>query len=309
MKRTQKRILGFSGLALVIGVTIFAAFLPNPEVLAASSVTDTVIIRVISGSPSAEITGLASGSTIISADQHININFDHLRSYDVVVKFKDKDGNEHTKIVRSGPTEDETGTYPLDFIALSNEFGFGEYTIIVEGEGTDGSTIPGDSIEFSYYPVIAAVDKDAETGLTYLNLDYEPYEEGGPGKVSKLEINIYDENGKLMTPISPIVVYAPNTRVEIPFEEYELESGKYRLEITAFNPDNEDLYTPYNTSTDYNAIPVPDAGTPDTGGLFGSLNISKIDYLATGLLIFSVVGISAFVFIVKRSHRNNKRRR
>ena len=38
-------------------------------------------------------------------------------------------------------------------------------------------------------------------------------------------------------------------------------------------------------------------------------NISKIDYLATGLLIFTVVGIGAFVFIVKRSHRNNKRRR
>ena len=316
MKRTQKRILGFIGLALVTGVTVFAAFLPNPGVSAVSSVTDTITIRVIGYSPSADITGLPSGSTVVSSDQHLNVNYEHLDNYDVIVEYTDRNNVLHTKMLRSGPAGEETGTYPIDFNSiLDDEYGFGEYKISVVGEGVDGAPIPGDSIEFYFYPVLATVDKDKETGLTYLNLDYDEYTtEEGTGKVSKLEINIYDKDGMLMTPISPIIVNAPDKRIEIPFEEYELESGKYRIEITAFNPGNEDLYTPYLTSADYKATPVPDAGTPDadvpnTGKLFGSLNISKADYLITGLLIFATIGFAGFVFIVKRSHRSNKRRK
>ena len=53
-------------------------------------------------------------------------------------------------------------------------------------------------------------------------------------------------------------------------------------------------------------IVVP--STADTGGLFKNLNISRTDYLVTGIGLFLVVGIGSIVFISKHN-RSNKRRK
>lgn len=313
MKKTQKKIIGLTGLALVIAVTIFAAFLPNPGASAVSSVTDTIIVRVVGSTPSAEILNPASGSTFVSSAQTININYEHVQSLDILVRFKDRNGVEHTKLLHTGDVTDVTGSLSYDFNELADEFGFGEYTVLVSGTGVDGTPLPGDSVNFLFVPVLANVEKDPESEKTYLDLDYDPYTEDGAGKVSSLEINIYDENGNLVESLSPITVNAPDTRVEIPFSEYDLKSGKYSIEITAFGKSGDDLYKPYVTSTDYEAKEwsgeevVPDANVPNTGSLFESLNISKADYLITGAIIFFIAGISAFAFIIKRSHSSNKK--
>ena len=313
MKKTQKKIIGLTGLALVIAVTIFAAFLPNPGASAISTVTDTITIRVIGSAPAAEILSPVSGATFVSSAQTINTNYEHVQSLEILVRFKDRNGAEYTKLLHTGGVTDETGSLSYDFNELADEFGFGEYTILVSGIGVDGIPLPGDSVNFLFVPVLANTEQDPESEKTYLNLDYDPYTEDGTGKVSSLEINIYDENGNLVESLSPITVNAPDTRVEIPFSEYDLKSGKYSIEITAFGKSGDDLYKPYVTSTDYEAKEwsgeevVPDANVPNTGSLFESLNISKADYLITGAIIFFIAGISAFAFIIKRNHSSNKK--
>ena len=47
---------------------------------------------------------------------------------------------------------------------------------------------------------------------------------------------------------------------------------------------------------------------PNTGGLFGALNISKTDYLITGVIVFLLTGIFGAVFIAKRQKKISRRR-
>ncbi len=315
MKKTQKKILGLSGLALVTAVTVYAALLPNPGASALSSVTDTITVRVIGNAPSAEITNPASGSVFVSSSQIIKVNYEHIKDLDILLKYIDLSGAIHTKLIRSGAVDEETGSFMFDFNTLDDEFGFGEYTISVSGTGIDNTPIPGDSVSFVYTPVLASAAQDSETGKTYLDLEYDPYTEGGTGKVDSLEINIYDDEGNLVSSISPILVDAPEKRVELPFGEHDLKSGKYRVEIAAFGRSGDELYTPYDTTADYKAKVQPgeddssDIYVPDTGSLLSSLNISRVDYLITGAMIFLIVGVSAFAFILRRSKANGRKRR
>lgn len=307
MKKTKKRILGYSGLILLTAVTIYAAFLPNPNASAVSSMTDSITVRVIGNAPSAEIITPASGETTVRSDWPIKIDYENTKSLDVVLEYTDRDGIIHTKLLRSGPIEGgETGSLAFDFNTLSEEFGFGDYTLRLSGVGVDNVALPGDSVTFSYTPVLADVVQDADSGKTFVNLDYEPYIEGGSGKVSSLEINVYDENGVLVEALSPIIVSAPNKRVEIPFSAHDLKSGKYHISITAFGPDHDDLYAPYIVSTDYESN---DIEVPNTGSLFSTLNASKTDFLITGAGIFIIIGVSSFIYVLKRSKQGTKRRR
>ena len=307
MKKTKKRFLGYSGLALLTAVTIYAAFLPNPNASAVSSMTDSITVRVIGNAPSAEIITPASGETTVRSDWPIKINYENTKSLDVVLEYTDRDGTIHTKLLRSGPVEGgETGSLAFDFNTLSEEFGFGDYTLRLSGVGVDNVALPGDSVNFSYVPVLADVTQDSDSGRTFVNLEYDPYSEDGPGKVTSLEINVYDENGQLVEALSPIIVNAPNKKVEIPFSAHDIKSGKYRIDVIAYGVEQDELYNPYITSTEYEPN---DVAVPNTGSLFSTLNASKTDFLITGAGIFIIIGVSSFIYVLKRSKQETKRRR
>jgi hypothetical protein len=307
MKKIQKRFLGYSGLALLTAVTIYAAFLPNPNVSAASSITDTITVRVIGNAPSAEVVTPASGETTAHPNWPINIDYENTRTLDVTLEYKDRNGNIRTKLLRSGPVEGgETGSLSFDFGPLGEEFGFGDYTLRLSGIGIDNVGLQGDSVNFMYVPVLADVTQDADSGKTFVDLDYDPYSEEGPGKVASLEINVYDENGQLVEALSPIIVNAPNKKVEIPFSAHDIKSGKYRIDIIAYGVEQDELYSPYITSTEYEPN---DVAVPNTGSLFSTLNASKTDFLITGAGIFIIIGVSSFIYVLKRSKQETKRRK
>ena len=162
-------------------------------------------------------------------------------------------------------------------------------------------------------PVTANVTEDQSTGDPKIDLDYDP-DNGSPeddGKIAKIEINIYDENGNLMDP-SPITIEAPNKSIELPFSEYGYPSGKYAIEITAYDRHGKVLYNSYIMYYVYDAatptpIPVPDAGSPDTGGLFQGSNIARGDLLVTGLLIFLALSLGGVIFILRRDKKSQKK--
>ncbi|MBR2840059.1 hypothetical protein IKE82_01890 [Candidatus Saccharibacteria bacterium] len=307
MKKTHKKILGFLGLVSVVAMTIFAALLPTPSASATetATVTDVIQVRVLDETPSVSITNPKSGDLITSLDEPITIDYVYLRNYDVTVTYIDSDGIEHTELLASTTTPEETGEKSYSFREIGEEYGYGKYIIRVTGEGLDGSSVQ-DSIQFEYAAITADVTMDDDTGTASVDLQYDTDDAGldDDEKVVKVVINVYDENGNLVPEISPIVVNAPNKHVEIPFGEYGVPSGTYKLILTPYNASGTALYREIVLYVKYEEMLVP-----DTGGLFKGLNISQSDYLITGIGIFLVVGIGGIVFISRRGKNTTKRRK
>lgn len=196
----------------------------------------------------------------------------------------------------------------------ASEYGYGKYIVTVKGVGYDG-VYDEDSVLFYYLPVYATVNVDDITGKHYVNLEYAADDgeaEDGEvltGEVAKIVINVYDKDGKLIEALSPITVLPPETSVEIPFATKDLPSGTYKISVSAYGADGNELYKPYVLTTDYKAAEVPDAGAPDTGGLFHNLNISKEDYLVSGVVVFFVLGIVAFGVVARNKKTDQRKHR
>ena len=308
MKKTKKRVLGLLGLALVIITTIFAAFLPNPEASAEggiTSVTDTISVRVVGSVPDILNIKPVSGSVFIYPDQDLSFDYENVEYLTITIYYTDKDDVEHViPLLEKDDPESFVnyipGTYSTSLDLLAEDYGYGEYRVEIVGIGFNDIK-DFETIEFAFYPVVGEAN-EAEDGKVYLDLQYDTENEN----INTIGINIYDENGNLVNTLSPITVNSPDMRVELPFAENNLPTGNYRIEITAYNAEGEALYKPYITYYYYEMIPVPNTGT-----LFSNLNISRADYLVTGLIIFFVAAIRGIVFVTKgknsKSRLNRKR--
>lgn len=309
MKKTKKRVLGLLGLVLVIITTIFAAFLPGPEASAEgsiTSVTDTISVRVVGSVPDILNVKPINGSVFIYPDQDLSFDYENVEYLTITIRYTDKDDVEHIiPLLEKDDPESFVdyipGSYSTPLDLLAEDYGYGEYRVEIVGIGFN-DVKDFETVEFALYPVIGEAS-EADDGKVYLDLQYDTENEN----INTIEINIYDENGNLVNVLSPITVNAPDMRVELPFAENNLPTGNYRIEITAYNAEGEALYKPYITYYYYEMIPVP-----NTGALFSNLNISRTDYLVTGLIIFFLAAILGIVFIVKgRSNKSrlNKKRR
>lgn len=309
MKKTKKRVLGLLGLVLVIITTIFAAFLPGPEASAEggiTSVTDTISVRVVGSVPDILNVKPINGSVFIYPDQDLSFDYENVEYLTITIRYTDKDDVEHIiPLLEKDDPESFVdyipGSYSTPLDLLAEDYGYGEYRVEIVGIGFN-DVKDFETVEFALYPVVGEAN-EADDGKVYLDLQYDTENEN----INTIGINIYDENGNLVNVLSPITVNTPDMRVELPFAENNLPTGNYRIEITAYNAEGEALYKPYVTYYYYEMIPVP-----NTGALFSNLNISRTDYLVTGLIIFFLAAILGIVFIVKgRSNKSrlNKKRR
>ncbi len=312
MEKTKKKILGLLGLLLVAAVTVFAAFLPGPEAMATGSVTDTVQIRVVGDKPNVDIVSDLKTDEVVTTPKHdVTINYENLNHIEATLTFTDKDGNKHSVPLLNEDLDYEAGSRTLSFDFLEGDYDYGDYVLTVKGTGVDGVS-DTTTLKFSFVPVEASITEDGDTGDPIVDLDYDP-DEGGPeddGKIKEIKITILDEKGNPIE-ISPIIVQAPTKEVKMPFDELGLPSGKYTIEIEAYDRHGNSLYKKISYVYYYKTIPVPGTGgddtkTPDTGGLLGSLNVSKSDYLTTGLMIFAIVGIGGTIYIIKHDKKTRK---
>jgi len=304
MKRTTKQILGLIGFFLVVAITIFAATLPNPEASAYTK-TEHIILRVAGTTPRVAIVNPRPDAILVSPEQNIELEYENVGPTTITVEYTDEDGIAQSHLLESTDFSYSPGTKTYSLNLSGPNFGYGEYIITVVGTSIDGVE-DNDSIAFSYYPVTAEPAEDEETGKIYLDLNYYTGDAISvpENEINYLDVNVYDEQGNLVSGMSPIRINAPDMRAELPFAELGLESGKYRVEVTAYNAGGETLYLPFVTYVDYEVIPVP-----NTGALWQSLNISKTDYLITGLIVFFILGIGGIVFIRKRERYDKSQRR
>lgn len=295
MKKTPKKVLGCFGLVLVATMTIFAAFLPYPEALAVSSVTDTIVVRVLAGSPDVNINSPASGSIFVNPNQ--TVTFDYSKATDVLVTMEKEmpSGTPQVYTLFSGHPDQEPGNGSVNLDLSEAIYGYGEYTAIIRGDNGNG-LVDEDSVKFSYVPVSAKVEED-ENGKVDVILDYNEDSED----LDHFVINVYDDHGNIVSALSNITVEKPNKIVELPFAENKIPAGTYTIKVAAYDVNGELIYKTFDVVFVYDPTKVP-----NTGGFFKSLNISKEDYLATGLIIFFTAGITGIVFIAKNKRTSRK---
>lgn len=325
MKKTHKKILGLVSLVFVVAMTIVAALLPAPETQAANtSVTDTISVRVVGSVPNVGISGITNDSIFTSPSHSVTVEYENVEYLSVILKYTDADGVVHDiPLLQDGDdfVDYNTGEVTFNFNLLTGEysyinkdgdevvaslgvFGYGEYELDVIGQGWEGGT-DGEYRTFSFYPVYGEVDRE-ETPKSYqyyLDLHYDTYKEDGTGgEVNSLRVKVYDAD-KNEVVFSPIIVNAPTDRIELPFADYGLAEGIYTIKIYAYNQFGNLLYAkPYELTVDYVIKRLP---TPNTGSFFQDLNISKTDYVVTGLIVFGIVAVAGVMVITKRDKKKS----
>lgn len=323
MKKKTKKIFGLVGLALVIGVTAVACSLPSPRATATQSLTDTIQVRVVGDTPDVRFVSIVDNEKMVYPNIPFSISYENIDNYTLKIKHTDKDGNVTESIIDAQNVDYNAGekNYLIKFdeegestdeVFYGGKYEYGEYYMILEGVGYSISDY--DYRTFNYLPVIGEILYNEDTGVYTLNLDYATEEEGG--EVDKIKVQIYSEDGALLKTID---VNAPNKSIEIDLscekneESCTTKSGKIYALINAYNAENPDeaLYEPHKT----NEISYEGYKVPDTGSFLKELNISREDFLVTGLIIFGIVAIAGVVFLKKtdtnkkRAHVNAKRRR
>ena len=299
MKRTHKIVLGFFGLMMVAAMTVFAATIPIPEAQATTSFTDTITITVVGTKVIVDIANPESGATLYHHDQTINVNYQNTTSITLTGTYKNADGTEIPITIGTLPTTGDAGAVP--FSVNLNNYGYGQYTITAEGNGTDG-TPASDFVTFKYVPMDMHIPDPNPTDEVPIDLEYDF------DNVCSVDINVYLGN-VLVAPPSPVHVEAPTTHVVIPLDNFE--SGKYTIEAVPYDcpsdPDDEPQPLPFGPTTEINVDKDEDIPVPDTGGQFFGMNISKTDYLLTAIIVFFAFAALALMIVIK-GRKNNKRR-
>ena len=305
MKKTHKKILGFFGLGIVAAMTAVAVVLPSPGVSALSSVTDTVVIRVVGEAPDVGIDGVESGTVTINPDKTLSITYENVGRVRVQLTYKSLvDGTETVFDLADEMVDYNPGSFPLILDLSESQYGYGDYTVRVFGEGTSGTD--EDIVRFTYTPFDAELKEDEKNDKTDVDLEYIDTETGSDeDRIGKFIIEVYDKGGKLVSPLSPITALPPATIVNLPFEKYDLEAGLYTIKITAYNRDDEELTVRYLVKEIKEGEVIP---VPDTGRIMNNLNISKADFLVSGLIVFLAVGLGGILYINKRSKKNSRKR-
>ena len=313
MKKTHKKVLGLLGLGAVVVTTVFAASLPGPEVAAIESVTDTVTLTVIGTSPDVNITGITSNSITLSPDQPFGINYNDVETVDVVIKYTNKDDVETTINFDTIDAGFQPGS--KDYVLPMNDpgFGYGKYVVNVSGTSTGAGD--EDSVMFYYYPITAGDITNTDDGKMDVEILYDPIntlDEAEDKKIDHVVVTLYDTDGNPIAEFDPQTVYLdPETNkvvATIDFAGHNLPDGDYIIGLTAYGTNGKPLYKTLYYRVNYKKggggdTPIP---VPDTGQFMEVLNISKTDYLITGIIAFTIVGLTGAIIIIRRDKKNSR---
>lgn len=302
MKKKTKYFLGILGLSVVAALTSVAVNLPSPDAIATSSITDTITVRVVSSDASVDITNPPKDAIYTEPNQKLNFNYANVDEIEVTLYFTDSNNLQHEFLLDKfnkldyQPGEKEL---PLDLA----KYGYGEY--IIEAKGTGISAVGIGETSFKYVPMTADLEQK-DDGSYWEHLVYNTE------VVGSVKIEIFNEGDTNFTnPLWSKEVSKGEKDVKLPFGEDESmkESKKYIIRIIPYsyaNPTKTPLYKPIYQEVETQSIIVP-----DTGAFLRNLNISRTDYLITGIIIFASFAVFAFVFTSKRrkAYRQNYTRR
>lgn len=160
----------------------------------------------------------------------------------------------------------------------------GTYHVKIEGIKDDGTTAYVKEYDTDYDNGNSTADDDGT-----INLHYD-----GNNAPERIDITVYDPSGKSVytTTVTP-----PTRTVTIPFDDIPgLVSGTYLIDAIGYNAGGDIVYREkFNYNYEVEVVPVP-----DTGSFFQGLNISREDFLITGLIMFGIISIVGVGIIVRK---------
>ena len=237
MNKTKKRVFGLLGLAIVAAITVFAAFLPAPNAAAADAST-VLRVRVIGDIPDVTITDgpvsvVPQSPTPIVTDNeqsftYINEKVGHII---VTLHYTDNDGNSSDYVLRDYDVDYSPGGLTIDLDL--DDYGYGNYIITVGGTGQYGAD--EDSISFDYVPVSIDAEQPAidEDPIATYNYDAD--------KTASAVLNVYDDDGNLISTLANIPVTIGEYTSTLPFEAAGMEKGYYKVEIVTYDEHGDEI--------------------------------------------------------------------
>ena len=299
MKNTQKRMLGFLGLSSVAAMTVVAASMPTPGVLATASpsATDTITVRVVGNTPDADIISPVDGTAVTNPNQKLIVNYENLKSITVKLEYIDGDGHSTGKQIfyNADGLNLEAGTINENLPLGASGMGYGTYIITVVGTDENDAELPLDEISVVFSPIKAEGEQNEDDGLIDVRItDYED---------DVVSVDIYLDGEKIAT--IPKGDLDKTNKISMG----DRDSGTYSFELRANYADGSVVVVPDAFEVDYDSTFVPHSDVPDTGRFFQGLNISKEDYLVTGLIIFFVFGIVAFGIVTRNNRKNPNKKK
>ena len=337
MKKTQKKLLGSFGFLVVVAMTVFAACLPSPETSAVEPVTtltDVISVRVVGTDPRVEVTGL-SDSVVTSYNQSFGAIYENVGAVSATIQYTDDTGKEYeaedlfkdldVTYYPGSLTVDninlKTGEYTLSFERYNPDgstevvsgvtghfehYGYGTYTISMTGASIDGTESEPSTGTLTYVPFYSSVhsaENPDGTTTNYVDVHYTSTAQGD-GDVSSIRVVVKDASGKEVFTVGPVAASADGySAIVLPFADYDLPDGKYEIVVYAYGVDGNQLSNPSSLEIEYeeDIIYVPDTG--NTAGLFSGLNISRSDYIITGILTFGIIAIAGAAFLIRTNRQ------
>ncbi len=309
MEKHKKRILGSIGLVLVAIMTLVAANIP-PNSAFASSEDTTITVNVLpADQPVANIINPEDGWITTHSEVLVEATLANTDGGTFNLKKRKADGS-YTLV--SQEIVDNTFSGELDFFLDQD---FGDY--IIEAIPNPSPTgIPGieDSISFRYVPAIAVVGCHAEHQDPVLDITTASI-------VSQIDVQAYHKTtGKPLfkEPIQKSVGMVAGqeddtTSIVLPFVNAGADANEYRAEILAYKITSDigepELIPDFKLSLPLRSCRKSDApAVPNTGSIsIAGLNISRADYLISGLVIFLSVSIFA-LYLINRKKDHKARR-
>lgn len=327
MQKTKKQLLGLAGLAIVAVMTAVAVAIPAPDAAAADDGGGVQLnVRVGESNTNVSFISPVDGFKTANSNLAVSVNYSQAATVEYTLQLVDANGDPindasgNPQIKTFGPYSDldGTGTHQLTIDLKTNGFGFGYYKLTSKATGNSG--IKEDTTKFYYGAMIVT-----NTGTT--DAAGDPYFDIEIGEnVNKVQVQVFDGdkplfvNGDGQTPLilnrNQFDASTGKIHVALPFARYDIPAGQYTVVSIAYDSNDADIVTDRQTITYTKGGSTPvdpndpnkpvDPNTPDTpntGAILDNLNISRLDYLLTGLIAFGAVAGFAIYLICRRDRR------
>lgn len=309
MKQRKKQLLGVLGLIGVMIMTAIAYALPTYAVSSDSAET-TVRLTVIGPGHSLTIMSPQDGETIAVNTANGNVvliakaNQEHLSKIHYLMTCVDDAGNQtkaeaESNITEATGSDEATLTMPA---SASNS----DCTLKARGFDDKGAEVASDQVNFSFRAMsVAFTGKYDEFGnpevmlIVTNGVDHVVLQvhdkQGNPifvnanGDSEAIEITndkfTVLDNGNLS-----YTMYLPMNKYHAPVGSYDLVSVAYGNDGSVMSMNVNDFY--YDPGA---------AGVPSTGSIIKDLNISRADFILTGMVMFTAVsGFALYLIFRKR---------
>ena len=304
MQKTKKHFLGMVGLALVALLTLVAYGLPSPEASAAEE--GNVDVQVVVGEPNMNnrINAPRDGDIVVKPDLEISSSYSQASKIEYFLTYSNADGQEVRVPVGSFTPTENSGVNTFT-VNLDGYGGFNNYRLTSVAYGNNGAQRE-DTVAFAYRAI--------NVYYNGLNDNEDPQLKAEVNeKVDKIQIQVYDkdnnpvfvdENGvehPIIVDKSAIDPETGEVLIDLPFKEYGVPEGDYRAVVVTY--DENDVILSIDTVPFTYKLRGNTPEVPNTGSMLENLNISRLDYLLTGLIAFGAVAGFAIYLICRKNRR------